>query len=428
VLLSRLPDTPDSPVATSAAPSAPAKHPTSTEHVGLFGQPLPTSVHTYETSLQPEPACPSRQPPLNLGSGDFDLPPEVLERAELGWRVAQPPIADRPGNVAIATPGELQRRHGWWEQRRKQVREALFAAGFSPARIDRFDNCGASTFVLVEKAAPHRHRRASNKCRDRHCEPCSIDRANKYAANLKKYLSQYKGRLNRRFRFVTLTLASKPCPYGVEEPLFLQAEMRRLIKSITKLRRVRLCFLKSRKLKEWWSHYVLGGCYFIEATLNHETGLWHVHAHLIVEGAFLPQHELASLWQMVTGDSSVVDVRQLTGIDEAAAEVSKYVAKGADKKLACDGSKLVAWMVGTKSLRLCSTFGTWRGVRLAAPLDDFQPGAWANLGREDDIRRLMALGDEWAKRVITALEADTSTARKRRPPPKIAKVAAMDGL
>lgn len=428
-------------VLADSEPSAPVlalTPPTAPKQVGLFGQPVHTSVHTYETSLRPAIVAPRRILPARLGC-DLSIPDDVLSYADAGWRLREHQQRQRDGiqdgspwGVTLATSGEIARRHSWWQARRLRVRAALKRAGFPASRLERFDNCGAATFVLVQKVAPYRHRRASNKCRDRHCEPCQIERANKYAANLKKHLSQYKGRADRRFRFVTLTLRSKPAPDPEQEGAFIASEMRRLIKCIGKLRRIRLCFLKPRKLLCWWNRYVLGGAYFLEATLNDKPespdfGLWHIHAHLIVEGSYLPQDELASLWKTATGDSEIVDVRALSGVDEAAAELSKYASKGADAKLSCDGDKLLHWMLGTKSLRLCSTFGTWRGVRLAAALDEFKPGEWVNLGREDDIRTRAALGDAWARAIITALERDTEANKKRRPPPKFDKRSLTDG-
>lgn len=320
---------------------------------------------------------------------------------------------------AGATHAETARRHEWWASERAAVREAMKSCNFPAARLERFDQCGAASFILALKEPPYRMKRACNKCRDRHCKPCAIDRSNLYAGNIKKRLEEYKGRVDRRFRFVTLTLRSS------DEPL--PAQFRRWMKCFTDLRRVRLCNLKRRKLKNWWQLHVIGGCYFLEATLNESTGRWHVHAHLLIEGAFLPVQELKALWHNVTGDSDVVDVRQLTGVDDVAAEVSKYTAKGPGAKLSANGPKLVEWVIGTKSLRLCATFGTWRGFRLAKPIDDFDPGAWKNLGREDDIRARAALGDEWALRVVTALEQDTNPTKKRRPPPVPSTDSPTDG-
>lgn len=373
----------------------------------LFGNPLPTSVHTYETSPGPD---------------SLTEIPEPLSPAERFFVrfAADDRIATAPPAIGVdaffamqspATPAETSRRHGWWETERAAVREAMSRAGFPLARLDRFDNCGAAAFVLVEKRPPYRHRRACNKCRDRHCKPCSIERANKYAANVKKRLDQYRGRINRRFRFLTLTLRSSAAP--------LDQQFRRFITCFAKLRNFKLGDVQQRRTRVWWAKYVVGGCYFLEATLNAGSGLWHVHAHCIVEGRFLPVDELRSLWRVATGDSGVVDVRELSGVDDVAAEISKYTSKGADAKLSATGDKLVEWMIATKSLRLCATFGTWRGFRLAAPLDDYKGSEWVNLGREDDLRARAALGDDWAARVVSALEKDTAPGRKSQPPPVV---------
>lgn len=373
----------------------------------LFGEPLPTSVHTHETSPDPDNLA-AENPPIPWWE-KRDI--ARLEAAARHYsRYGSAFAYERSGLVgAPASSGETSRRHGWWEQERAAVLAAMSRAGFPASRLDRFQNCGSAAFILGQRVAPYRLRVASNKCRDRHCKPCQIERANKYAANLKKRLSQYAGRVERRFRFITLTLKTNEAP--------LDKQFRRLIRCFAALRAYRLGDVSRRRTRNWWGRYVVGGCYFLEAT--YRPAGWHVHAHLIVEGRFLPVDELRSLWKCATGDSSVVDVRELTGAEDAAAEVSKYASKGADAKLHAEGDRLAEWMIGTKSLRLCSTFGTWRGFRLNAPLDDFKPGEWRNLGREDDIRARAALGDVWARRIITDLEKDRAATRKERPPPVV---------
>lgn len=373
----------------------------------VFWSASPTSVHTYETSRQapPEPNGPlpswwerKEDERLENGLRYYSRFSSGFAYERAGWQGAP------------ATPEERDRRHGFWADERAAMRAAMEAAGLPAMRLDRFDQCGAACFILVKRHTGD-VKRISNKCRDRHCKPCSIERANLYAANVKKRLNEYKGRTERRFRFVTLTLRSSDDP--------LPKQFRRWMECFTKLRRLRLCNLKRRKLRNWWATFVVGGCYFLEATLSEDTGRWHVHAHLIIEGNYLPQHELSAVWRLVTGDSDVVDVRQLSGVDDVAAEVSKYTAKGAGAKLAAGGDKLAEWIIGTKSLRLCSTFGTWRGFRLAAPVDEFDPSQWVNVGREDDIRAKAALGDAWARGIVTALERERNNPQhSRRPPPR----------
>lgn len=367
------------------------------EQTGLFGQRLTTSVHTYETSLQAagladDPAFCPHDPALKFYS-----------------RFANNFAYERFGMLgAPASDGERDRRHGWWMPERAAVRAALASAGLPASRLDRFDQCGSACFILGQRETG-KLKRSSNKCRDRHCKPCSIERANLYAANLKKRLAQYRGRPSDRFRFVTLTLRSSDDP--------LDKQFRRWMQAFTALRRIRLCNLKRRKLRNWWESYVVGGCYFLEATLNDQTGRWHVHAHLLIEGGFLPHAELKACWRLATGDSDVVDVRSLSGVDDVAAELSKYAAKGAGAKLAAAGGKLAEWIIGTKGLRFCSTFGTWRGFRLAQPVDEFEPGRWVNLGREDDIRAKAHAGDAWARGILSALEQQTDPNRFSSPPP-----------
>ena len=60
--------------------------------------------------------------------------------------------------------------------------------------------------------------------------------------------------------------------------------------------------------KEAWQ----GGLYAVEA-VNKGRG-WHVHLHVLVEGGYVSQRLLAADWQELTGDSCIVDIREVDAI------------------------------------------------------------------------------------------------------------------
>jgi hypothetical protein len=133
------------------------------------------------------------------------------------------------------------------------------------------------------------------------------------------------------------------------------------------------------KRREWWKSHVAGGMMFIEVKLS-KANLWHVHAHIICEGKYVPQHELSSEWLAVTGDSPIVDVREIKNPEAAASYVAKYGSKGFDAGLLNEPRRLAECMKALKGSRLCTTFGAWRGEKLTSMDSDDDGQGWQDLG------------------------------------------------
>ena len=87
-----------------------------------------------------------------------------------------------------------------------------------------------------------------------------------------------------------------------------------------------------------------------------------MHLHVIAEGAYLPATELSAAWHKITGDSFVVDVRSLKSGKDAAYYVSKYVTKGTSVAVWHNIDTAQEWVTATKGVRICSTYGDWRGT------------------------------------------------------------------
>jgi hypothetical protein len=118
---------------------------------------------------------------------------------------------------------------------------------------------------------------------------------------------------------------------------------------------------------------------FIEVKRS-KAGKWHVHAHIVAESKYLPQHELSAEWLAVTGDSPVVDVRMINNVEAAASYVAKYGSKAFDSGLLRQ-PKILAEVIGAlKGARLCTTFGAWRGAKLTSMDIDEDTQGWQDLG------------------------------------------------
>jgi hypothetical protein len=87
---------------------------------------------------------------------------------------------------------------------------------------------------------------------------------------------------------------------------------------------------KLARRKEFKASF-LGGVAFVESTYNLQTEEYHVHIHALVDGR-MPQKEISRLWEQITGDSFIVDIRAIRDGHslDAAKEACKYPTKLAD--------------------------------------------------------------------------------------------------
>jgi hypothetical protein len=249
--------------------------------------------------------------------------------------------------VPPAAPEETQFRHSSWSVKREKVKAALMRAGTGTFAMNRFEECG-SQCTVEWSASLQKHRCRANYCKCKHCEPCMRSKANRIANNLRKKLEDNP---DGRYRFITLTLKHNDAP--------LIEQVHRLYAAFKKLRTQKL-----------WKQSQRGGAYTLEVKWNDKTRHWHPHLHIVSEGDFLRQQQLSDAWFAATGDSPVVDIRLLNNGRDAAHYVSKYVTKGTSSTVWTDPEVATEWIVATKGLRICATFGSWRGFKLTAVTDD----------------------------------------------------------
>ena len=246
-----------------------------------------------------------------------------------------------------ADPDELRFRHEHWGPTRACVDATLEAIGTNPRQLDAFRNCGSQCVVCYCKATG-RYKLSAACCHSRHCQPCARAKANLLAANLRNRLAEAR---DHQYRFVTLTLRHTNTP--------LAHQLKRLTQSFRDLRRTQL-----------WKTTQHGGAAIIEVKWNPDDRMWHPHLHIVSEGDYLSQDQLSSAWHAITGDSKIVDVRALRSGKDAAHYVAKYVSKGTVDAVWSDPDAAQEWVLATKGLRSCATYGTWRGFKLLARLPD----------------------------------------------------------
>ena len=264
-------------------------------------------------------------------------PDESPEQPEGASALSKPPLAPKLeqglGTCFL---------HSHWQGRRRKVLDVMRETGTSTKRYDRFRTCGESFWVLRSRDDPTRFKLARDFCHDRWCEVCGKLRAETIAANLLGLVG------SARLRIVTLTLRHTGAA--------LTEQIDRLYTCYKRLRRCRM-----------WRERVSAAAAFFELTHNTETGEWHPHMHVLTQGGYLPWGDLRSEWLRATGDSHVVDVREVRQQNQILHYVTKYTCKPLAAKLYTQPELLAEVMQALRHRKLLILTGKWRAARVTRP-------------------------------------------------------------
>ncbi len=253
--------------------------------------------------------------------------------------------------------------------------KALISAGTSNRRVEAFAECGNTCYAHVNKDRTD-VRLAANCCKNRFCDVCQRRRALVISDALAAVLE------DRVVRFITLTLRASHTP--------LREQLDLLYRHFSTLRR-----------RRWWREHVTGGAAFLEVKIGANSGAWHCHLHILVEGEFMLQKELSNEWYCTTGSSYIVDVRACPDTAARARYVTKYVTKPADASVYAQPERLVEFIAAYKGRRACFTFGTWRGIELDPDVECTDD--WESLGSLDTLVRRAQERDPASVRWLVAL-------------------------
>gem|GEM_PF-5883342 len=137
-------------------------------------------------------------------------------------------------------------------------------------------------------------------CSDKFCDICNERRRKRLMRDYQKEIEKME-----HPKFLTLTLKSQ--------------ELSRDL-----LRRIRLAFTRMTHRKKWLAK---GGFYVIELGSLKDNGLWNIHIHAVMDSEYMPQGWISKVWLESTGDSMVVDIRQVRSYRYAIWYLTKYVGK-----------------------------------------------------------------------------------------------------
>lgn len=279
------------------------------------------------------------------GVTPLNSPVQPLETSEpsSGVHISAPRYgSSEHDSIAPILREESAFRHSGWAGDRRRIWEALGRCHEPARRLDAFANCGSSAWGHWCEGEPVI---TCNHCRDRLCQPCQTARR---AHLVEAILFAVAGALTR-VRFMTFTLKHNRTP--------LTAQLDRLYLAFRTLRRTKL-----------WRESQTGGAFFLEVKVG-DDGLYHPHLHVLAEGTFVEQRDLCATWHAITGDSFIVDVREVTDPQKRASYVTKYATKPADSTVIRDAAKLDEFLIAIKGRRLYQPFGKWRAL-LPADADD----------------------------------------------------------
>lgn len=232
--------------------------------------------------------------------------------------------------------------------RRRKIAGEL-ADNLRRAGLDReswaVDHCGLQ-FVRVSCTGCGQSRLVSLHCDSRFCPECAHRRAVILSKRWAKGLDWFGRGTGSTPSFITLTFKNTPnlLPFSY----YNQCRKR---------------FFRSR----FWRRYgILGGVSAVEVKAGAGSGEWHVHIHavvmctkpipLIVFGKHSGRFQLsvnesmAQTWETITGDSRIVDGREIDVMNGGLVEVLKYIAKGVNLLESNQLRELVLWAKGKRML------------------------------------------------------------------------------
>ena len=179
----------------------------------------------------------------------------------------------------------------------------------------------------------------SHKCKLRWCPICAKNKAYNISKAVEESLKP-----NAEIRLLTLTL--KDDGSGL----------------ISSSNRIYKCFQRLRKTSKF-KKFVSGGIWFYQLKYGQKNQNWHPHIHCLITGKYFKKAKIKELWQKITGDSYVIDIRYAQNKKKVLAYVSRYVSRPVALS-DCPIFEYRKLFDAFRSRKLCGSWGNLRGVDL----------------------------------------------------------------
>jgi len=283
---------------------------------------------------------------------------------------------------------------------------ALVDGEFSTKFQDKLLDCRSRAW-FIRNEDTGMVRIAAKQCRLRWCYHCSEARQQFITQAVLPWFQMAKNP-----RLLTVTLKH------TQDPLDEQIDF--LYKSFAKLRNRKVC-----------KDAIRGGIWFFQVTYNQKTGEWHPHIHALLDAGYMLHAKLVSDWYSITGDSTIVHIRNVDNPEKTLAHNARYAARPSSL-LKIPESLWKEFYYAFDGRRICGTWGTARKISLR-PTKPEDSNKWHDIGGfrtvialkdEDDNAR--AIFDSWSLGIplpegieMIDLSAEIEkTAAAARPPPE----------
>ncbi len=193
------------------------------------------------------------------------------------------------------------------------------------------------------------------RCKKPFCPDCAAERANRLSRQTEAKIAEAMRTNKGRLCFLTLTMKNAATLDG----------------GLSNLKKSFANFKRKKVFKERIKGYFGGFDY----TFNSKTNDFHVHLHLIIlRGKFWKQSDISDAWRDVTGDSFIVDIREIKDAGKGVKEVCKYAVKPNDLMKMPD-DKFLEVVKMKKGTRMFISGGCFYNVKL----DDADDAAGDNV-------------------------------------------------
>ncbi len=238
----------------------------------------------------------------------------------------------------------------------------FFAGELTYAAIDERDNkdflgrlhsCRTNSW-FIRHIDTGEVRIATNSCRLRWCPLCAAARQNFVTGQISKWFNQA---LSPKLLTVTLRHTSSP----------LKDQVDFLYKCFRKLRQRKILARRTR-----------GGVWFFQVKRSKDGLTWHPHIHCLIDLDFIEHKQLSKTWSVITGGSTVIDIRCVRDPERTVKHHARYVATPATL-VDLPMNERIEVHDTFVNRRLVGCFGTAKTISLrpSKPADSYK---WINVG------------------------------------------------
>ncbi len=283
---------------------------------------------------------------------------------------------------------------------------ALVDGEISTVMTDKLLDCRSRAWFIRHEDTG-KVRIAAKQCRLRWCFHCSEAKQQFITQAVLPWFQMVK-----MPRLLTVTLKHTQAP--------LDEQIDFLYKSFAKLRNRKVC-----------KEAIRGGIWFFQVTYNSRTGEWHPHLHALLDAEYMLHARLVSDWYNITGDSTIVHIRNVDNPEKTLSHNARYAARPSSL-LKIPKSLWKELYYAFNGRRICGTWGSARKVSLR-PSKPEDSNKWKDIGGfrtvialKDHDDNARAIFDSWSMDLplpegieMIDLGAEiTKVAEKSRPPPE----------